>query len=182
MTYICRRRIANIRACNGLNHISDFCALLSPVIQRRRVTLPVAVHETRDMPSCLCCFSVILCLFRTLLEGEAICFVLYSRNVPVRSDTELSVSIILLCITWTEAVMQVAISSKTIPPLGQTPWTRLKGSKTLPQDNHCVQKASPLDKTGSQKPHPWDIKSKNFTNISINSDTIRNEKLCGLNK
>ena len=65
------------------------------------------------------------------------------------------------------------------PPSG----TRLEESKNHPpRDNHCVQKPFPRDKTGSQKPHPWDIKSKNFTNVSINSDTIQNEKLCGLNK
>ena len=35
------------------------------------------------------------------------------------------------------------------------PRTRLKGRKKLsPGDNLCVQKTSPRDKTGSQKPHP----------------------------
>ena len=63
--------------------------------------------------------------------------------------------------------MQVSISSKTIPQ-GHD----LKRAKTLPpRDNHCVQKLSPRDRTGSEKPHPWDIKLENFTNISINSDT-----------
>ena len=33
-------------------------------------------------------------------------------------------------------------------------------------------KPSPRDKTGSQKPHPLDIRLENFTNVSINSDTI----------
>ena len=38
---------------------------------------------------------------------------------------------------------------------GQTPGTRLEGSKNSPPgNNHCVQKPSPRDKTGSQKPHP----------------------------
>ena len=67
--------------------------------------------------------------------------------------------------------MQVSVSSITIPwdkPLGHD----LKGTKTLPRDNHCVQKPSPWDRTGSQKPHPRDIKLENFTNISINSDII----------
>ena len=73
--------------------------------------------------------------------------------------------------------MQVSISSKTI-----LPGTRLEGSKTLPRDNPYVQKPSPWDRTGSQKPHPRDTKLENFTNVSINSDTIWNEKLCGLNK
>ena len=63
--------------------------------------------------------------------------------------------------------MQVSISSKTIPP-GHD----LTGAKTLSRDNHSVQKPSPQDKTGSQKPHPRDIKLENFTNVSINSDTI----------
>ena len=68
-------------------------------------------------------------------------------------------------------------------PLGQIPGHDLKEAKpSPPRDNHCVQKRSPRDKTGSQKPHPWDIKLENFSNVSINSDTIRNEKLCGLNK
>ena len=65
-------------------------------------------------------------------------------------------------------IMQVSISSKTIPP-----GTRLKGSKNPPPwDNHCVQKPSPRNRTGSQNPHLWDIELENFTNISINSDTI----------
>ena len=64
--------------------------------------------------------------------------------------------------------MQVSISSITIPP-GQD----FKRAKTLPPwDNHCVQKRSPRHRTGSQKPHPRDIKLENFTNISMNSDTI----------
>ena len=72
--------------------------------------------------------------------------------------------------------MQLSISSKTIPPGS-------KGAKTLPtRDNHSVQKPSPRDKTESQKPHPWDLKLKNFTKVFINSDTTSNEKLCGLNK
>ena len=58
-------------------------------------------------------------------------------------------------------IMQVSISSITIPP-GQTPGTRLEGSKNPPpRDNHSVQKPSPRDK-----------KLENFTNVSINSDTI----------
>ena len=56
------------------------------------------------------------------------------------------------------AIMQVSISSITIPP-GHD----LKGAKPLPRDNHSVQKPSPLDNTGSQKPHPQDIKLENFT-------------------
>ena len=67
--------------------------------------------------------------------------------------------------------MQVSISSKTIPA-GQTPLTRLEGSKNPTWDNHCVQKPSLRHKTRSQKPHPWDIKLENFTNISMNSDAI----------
>ena len=57
-------------------------------------------------------------------------------------------------------IMQLSISSKTIPH-----GTRLKGGKTLPPDNHCVQKPSPRDKTVNQKPHPRDIKLENFTNV-----------------
>ena len=78
--------------------------------------------------------------------------------------------------------MQVSISSKTIPLQDKPPGHDLKGAKTLPRDNHCVQKPSPRDKTGRQKSHPRDIKLENFKNVSINSDTISNEKLCGLNK
>ena len=63
-----------------------------------------------------------------------------------------------------QRLMQVSISSKTIPP-GTSSGTRLEGSKSPPpRDNHCVQKPSPRDKTGCQKPHPWDIKLENFTN------------------
>ena len=50
--------------------------------------------------------------------------------------------------------------------------TTRRGQKPSPRDNHCVQNPSPRDKTGSQKPHPQHIKLENFTNISINSDTI----------
>ena len=63
--------------------------------------------------------------------------------------------------------MQVSISSKTILPGHDT-----KGQNPSPRDNHFAQKPSPQDKTGSQKPDPRDIKSENFTNVSINSDTI----------
>ena len=45
-----------------------------------------------------------------------------------------------------------------------------------------VYKTPPRDKTGSQKPHPRDIKLEIFTNISMNCDTIWNEKPCGLDK
>ena len=47
--------------------------------------------------------------------------------------------------------MQVSISSITIPQ-GHD----LKGEKSFPspRDNHCVQKPSPWDKTGSQTPPP----------------------------
>ena len=45
-------------------------------------------------------------------------------------------------------------------------------SKTIPLDNHSAQKPFSRDTTGSQKPHPRDIKLENFTNVSINSDTI----------
>ena len=75
--------------------------------------------------------------------------------------------------------MQVSISSKTTPPPRDTTWREQKPS---PRDSRCVQKPFPRDKTGSQKPRPRDIKLDNFKNISINSDTIWNEKLCGLNK
>ena len=63
-------------------------------------------------------------------------------------------------------VMRLSISSPTIPPDS-------KGAKALPPgDNHCVQKPSLRDKTGIQKPHPRNIKLENFTNVSMNSDTI----------
>ena len=58
------------------------------------------------------------------------------------------------------------------PSWEQTPRTRLEAAKTLPQDNPCVQKPSPRDQTGSQKPYPLEINSENFRNVSINSDTI----------
>ena len=63
-------------------------------------------------------------------------------------------------------LIQLSISSKTI-----LPGTRLEGGQP-PRDNHCVQKRSSWDKTGSQKPHLRDINLENFTNVSINSDTI----------
>ena len=66
--------------------------------------------------------------------------------------------------------MQALISSKTIPP-GHD----LKGANPpppTPQDNHCKQKPSSRDKTGSQKPYPLDKELENFMNVSIGSDTI----------
>ena len=62
--------------------------------------------------------------------------------------------------------------SITIPPWNKPPGHDLKEAKTLPRDNHCVQKPFPRDRKGSQKPHPRDIKLENFTNISMNSDII----------
>ena len=62
------------------------------------------------------------------------------------------------------AFMQVSISTKTIP-LGTNPWTLLEGSKTLPWDNHCVQKPSPRDKKGS--PNLLGHKVNKFHNASI---------------
>ena len=41
------------------------------------------VCSTPDLASCLCCFSLILCFFKTLFEGEAICFLLYSGPNPI---------------------------------------------------------------------------------------------------
>ena len=61
---------------------------------------------------------------------------------------------------------------QNLPLWDKSPGHDLKEAKPSPRDNHCVQKSSPWDKTGSQKPHPWDIKLENFTNVSINSDTI----------
>ena len=73
----------------------------------------------------------------------------------------------MLVTIFTLIVMQVLISSKTIPPGHDS-----KGQKPCPRDNHCVQNPSPRDKTGSQKPHPLDIKLENFTNVSINRLTL----------
>ena len=58
------------------------------------------------------------------------------------------------------------------PPRDKPPGHDLKGAKTLPRNNHCVQNPSPRERAGSQKPHPRDIKLENFTNMSINSDII----------
>ena len=69
-----------------------------------------------------------------------------------------------------EFIMQASISSKAIPPLGKPPGHDLK--RANPRDNQCVQKLSPRDRTGSQKPNPLVIKLENFSDISINSDTI----------
>ena len=63
---------------------------------------------------------------------------------------------------WPILIMQVSISSKTIPQGHE-----LEGEKPLSRDNHCVQKPSLQDRIGSQKPHPRDIKLKNLKNISI---------------
>ena len=64
-------------------------------------------------------------------------------------------------------IMQVSISSITIPP-GHD----LKGAKTLPPGIITVYKTLPSGQNRESKPHPRDIKLENFTNISMNSDTI----------
>ena len=56
--------------------------------------------------------------------------------------------------------MQVSISSKTIPQ--DMTWREQKPSPPPPGQSLCT-KTSPQDKTGSQKPHPQDIKLENFT-------------------
>ena len=58
--------------------------------------------------------------------------------------------------------------------------TTWRKQKLSPRHNHSVQKPSPQDRTGSQKPHSRDIRLENFANISRTSNTIWNEKLCGL--
>ena len=72
------------------------------------------------------------------------------------------------------------LSFSSLMPPRQTSGIRFEGGKT-PQtpDNRFIQQPFPLDKTGSQKLQPWDIKLENFTNLL---DTILKEKLCGLNK
>ena len=59
-------------------------------------------------------------------------------------------------------------------------------AKTLAPGQSWCTKTLPQHKTGRQKPHRRDKKLENFTNVSMNclplSDTIWNEKLCGLNK
>ena len=55
------------------------------------------------------------------------------------------------------------------PPPGTSPRdTTRRGQKPFPWDNHCVQNPSTQDKTGSQRPHPQDIKLENFTDVFIN--------------
>ena len=95
--------------------------------------------------------------------------------------TELASKTVIYFWNWLNTVMQVSISSKTIPPKTNPQETTRREQKPSPED-HCVQKPSPHDRTGNQKPHPRDLELVNFTNISINSFTIWNEKLCGLNK
>ena len=76
-------------------------------------------------------------------------------------------------------MINAAISFILKHPPGQTPRHNLKEAKTLPQDNHCVQKPFLGDETGSQQLHPLDIKLENFSNVF---HTIWIEKLCVLNK
>ena len=44
--------------------------------------------------------------------------------------------------------------------------------ETLPSGQSLCTKTSPQDKTGSQKPHPQDIKLGNITGVFINSLTL----------
>ena len=49
---------------------------------------------------------------------------------------------------------------------GTNPRDTTRKGQNPPRDNHCLQKPSPRDKTGSQKPHR-DIKLESFTNVPI---------------
>ena len=64
------------------------------------------------------------------------------------------------------------------------PWDiTQRGQKTKFPGTIVVYKKPPLGtKQGVKSPIPATLKSENFTNVSINSDNIWNEKLCGLNK
>ena len=56
-------------------------------------------------------------------------------------------------------------------------------AKYPPPGTITVHKNPPIGtKQGVKSRHSWDIKLENFTNVPINSDTISNEKLGGLNK
>ena len=81
-------------------------------------------------------------------------------------------------ITVGKNVMQVSISSITIPP-----GTRLEGSKnpSPPGQSFCI-KTLPSRQYRESKAPPPGHKVRKFHSVSINSDTIWNEKLCGLNK
>ena len=59
------------------------------------------------------------------------------------------------------------------PPWDKPPGHNLKGAKTLPPGTIIVYKNPPVGtEQGVKSPTPWDIKLENFTNISMNSDTI----------
>ena len=58
--------------------------------------------------------------------------------------------------------MQPSISSKTIPARDKRPGHDSKEAKTLPSGQNKELKV----------PHPRDVKLGNFTNVSLNSDTI----------
>ena len=64
------------------------------------------------------------------------------------------------------------------PPPGHD----LKGAKTVPPGQSLCTKTLPSGQNRESKAPPRYINLENFTNVSINSDTIWNEKLYGLNK
>ena len=51
----------------------------------------------------------------------------------------------------------------------------------LPLGQSLFTRTLPSGQNRESKPHPRDMKLENFTNVSIDSNTIWNEKLCGLN-
>ena len=124
---------------------------------------------------------IIAAFFHVSLETEYNAVLVINYTI-LRGWSSLSVRTIVPKRFGDWGLMQVSISSIIIPPGTDPPDTTWRKHKPSPRDNHCVQKPSPRDKTGSQKPHPRDIKLENFMNVFINSDTIWNEKLCGLNK
>ena len=85
-------------------------------------------------------------------------------------------------VVWWKYVNCAAINLIQNHPPGTTLGTRLEGGKNPPPGTIIVYNTLPSGQNRESKAHPRDIKLENFTNVSKNSDTIWNEKLCGLNK
>ena len=58
------------------------------------------------------------------------------------------------------------------PPRDRPSGHDLKEAKTLPPGQSLCPKTLPSGQKRESKPHPRDIKLQNFTNVSVNSDTI----------
>ena len=95
--------------------------------------------------------------------------------------TELASKTVIYFWNWLNTVMQVSISSKTIPPPGQAPRKRLEGSKN-PPPRIIVYKTLPSRQNRESKAPPPGPRVSKFYKYIHKLFHYLKWKLCGLNK